>query len=407
MTSPHNGTDHGRGPDDYFGLARLLHPLNVATFREENYEKKPLLIRHDDPSYFAELLTLSDVDRALHTSGNDLSDFRVVVDGKETPVAELGAGSTLTAVERIYDRYRAGSSLVLNGIQDRFPALNQLMRALGAEISARININTYLTPAGARGFKPHYDMHDVFIVQVHGTKRWQLFGAPLPLPLRSQPYDRSAPEPTQPVSEFELHAGDVLYLPRGTVHAGTSTDEASLHLTIGIHPILWSNVVAEALQSLFERDVAYREALPFGFLGNPDLERHVEERIAELFAELPRKVSAEDELRRTVKAGVALNPPSLEGHLDDLELLDRIEKDTEVRRRISLQWSLETGAEAVQLHFHGKTVRLPAHVVDEVRFTAERHSGVFTAATIPGELDEPGRLVLVRTLVKEGFLTVC
>ncbi|NUR04603.1 MAG: hypothetical protein HOY79_51310 [Streptomyces sp.] len=24
----------------------------------------------------------------------------------------------------------------------------------------------------AQGFKPHYDTHDVFVLQVHGTKRW-------------------------------------------------------------------------------------------------------------------------------------------------------------------------------------------------------------------------------------------
>ena len=33
--------------------------------------------------------------------------------------------------------------------------------------------------------------------------------------------------------------------------------------------------------------------------------------------------------------------------------------------------------------------------------------GPFTAAELPGPIDEAGRLVLVRRLVREGFLRVC
>jgi hypothetical protein len=37
---------------------------------------------------------------------------------------------------------------------------------------------------------------------------------------------------------------------------------------------------------------------------------------------------------------------------------------------------------------------------------AAEAEGTFTASELPGELDDAGRLVLVRRLVREGFLRV-
>ena len=46
--------------------------------------------------------------------------------------------------------------------------------------------------------------------------------------------------------------GDVVYLPRGTVHEGTSNETASMHLTIGLHPKLWATVLKNAIQSVID-----------------------------------------------------------------------------------------------------------------------------------------------------------
>ncbi|MFJ9909859.1 hypothetical protein ACIRVK_44995 [Streptomyces sp. NPDC101152] len=51
-------------------------------------------------------------------------------------------------------------------------------------------------------------------------------------------------------------------------------------------------------------------------------------------------------------------------------------------------------------------VRLPAAVADELRFVAGSGNEGVTAKNIPGDLDDPGRLTLMHTLVREGFLTL-
>jgi hypothetical protein len=56
------------------------------------------------------------------------------------------------------------------------------------------------------------------------------------------------------------------------------------------------------------------------------------------------------------------------------------------------------------LEFNGKTIRMPSRVAGELGFIATARE--FTPTEIPGGLDEAGRMRLVTTLVREGFLTL-
>ena len=87
-----------------------------------------------------------------------------------------------------------------------------------------------------QGFAPHYDDVDVFILQVSGRKRWRAY-APLPgagLPRFSSPdFDEARDALGAPLLDRTLQPGDMLYLPRGTVHQAQSLpEEHSLHLTV-------------------------------------------------------------------------------------------------------------------------------------------------------------------------------
>jgi hypothetical protein len=96
--------------------------------------------------------------------------------------------------------------------------------------------------------------------------------------------------------------------------------------------------------------------------------------------------------------------PILEGHLLDLEAARSATLNTLVRRRPAMQWRLSEEDEDVYLHFHGKKLRMPSYVEPDLRFIAETEEP-FTGHSLPGQLDEEGRLVLIRHLLREGFLT--
>lgn len=380
----------------------------MGTFQRDYWEKQYLIVHRSEPDYFSDLLTLDGVDQALNSSGVLLDHLRVVLNGKETPVSDLSAdgrnGGT-NSPEVLLEHYRNGSTIVLNSLNQRWEPLRRFSWGLGAEMSSRIQMNVYLTPAGAQGFVPHYDMHDVFVIQVHGTKHWRLSRPPRELPLQNQPYDKSQPPP-EVDEEFDLSPGDTLYMPRGTVHSATSNETASVHVTIGIHPVLYSQAIESAVKRLTENDVRFRRGFPIGFANDEGRQREAAETVTALLDVLRSALSPADMVAESVTAAASINAPTLRHHLTDLEHLDRLDIDTRLRRRQDLRWHMTVTDDLVNLHFHNKTVHLPAFVADEVRYVAATDGEGFTGTAIPGDLDEPGRVVLLRSLLREGFLTL-
>jgi hypothetical protein len=95
----------------------------------------------------------------------------------------------------------------------------------------------------------------------------------------------------------------------------------------------------------------------------------------------------------------------LDGQLSQLRALDGLTLSTVVERRPTALAAVEEDGDALALVFHGKRLLLPARLHDEAGFLVENDEP-FAAADLPGQLDEPGRLVLVRRLVREGFLRI-
>jgi NAD(P)-dependent dehydrogenase (short-subunit alcohol dehydrogenase family) len=53
-------------------------------------------------------------------------------------------------------------------------ALEASVRYLAADLGHPTQVNAYITPPSSRGFSPHYDVHDVFVLQVAGEKHWRI-----------------------------------------------------------------------------------------------------------------------------------------------------------------------------------------------------------------------------------------
>ena len=79
--------------------------------------------------------------------------------------------------------------------------------------------------------------------------------------------------------------------------------------------------------------------------------------------------------------------------------------DTPVERRNTVIADLEDDEAEVALVFEGKELRFPAHARAEVVACFEADEP-FLPSELPGDLDDAGRLVLVRRLVREGFLRI-
>jgi ribosomal protein L16 Arg81 hydroxylase len=394
--------------DTVFDLNRLIHPIDPQAFKRDYWEKQPLIVRRGSSSYYRDLLSLADVDQILSVSSIRPPQIRVVYEGKDVPLNSAAADALVGAtrvLESLYAEYRRGATIVLQFLHERWEPLARLCRTLSSEFSASFQTNVYLTPARERALGTHYDTHDVFVLQAEGSKHWRIYEAePIRLPLGGQPYDRQQMKPGRLLEEFDLHAGDLVYIPRGWMHDATSRDSTSLHLTVGANTITWAAVILRAVESVIEREPCFRESLPPGFALREELRRSAEAKLTDLLARLIGRIEPASLLDEAVREALAREQPVLDGHLLDLERVSQISLETRVRRRPEIQWTLEADADVATLYFHGKIVQTPSYTERDLRFMAAANE--FTPADLPGELDDEGKLLLVKQLVREGFLTI-
>jgi ribosomal protein L16 Arg81 hydroxylase len=399
------GESHSSGS---FDLARLIAPIDVEAFGRWHWEREPLLVQRSTPSYYDELLSLADTDRVLTHTRIQSPDVRLVREGQEVPLRKLrseGANRSEGGLEALYQEYRGGSTIILSFLHERWPPLRKLCQSLATETSAAAQINVYITPPGAQGFAAHYDSHDVFVVQTAGSKRWQVFGSPTRLPLAETPYDpERADDPGPALHDVTLHAGDLLYIPRGYVHSAASLESLSVHLTVGVMPISWASIIRDAVKAVCEEEVSLRESLPLGFAQSDELCENAVAHLEKLLATTFERIAVGDAIRDAQVRARALRSPSLEGHLEDLDAMPHVSLDTALRLRPGTEWMLRRVPEGVVLEFHGKRMRLPTHAEPATRFVVETN-GAFKGRDLPGTLDAEGTLVLLRRLLKEGLLT--
>jgi ribosomal protein L16 Arg81 hydroxylase len=373
--------------------------MTREAFRTQYWERDVLFLRRQAAGFFADLMTLDDLDSILSDGGCYEPEVSVIVNGRNQAVPD-----DYLRLETIYAHYRRGATIEVNYIHRRWEPLARLCRSMSHEISAPLNVNAYLTPAGAQGFGTHFDTHDVFILQIHGTKLWRLYEPSQRLP-EAQEMAGEHDSPPGPVrSTAQLRPGDLLYLPRGTPHDASANDSASLHLTIGVHPVTWASVAREALNEIVSRDVRYREALPMGFAADEAVATSSYRHLADLMTNLADQLRATGVVEAAAQTVRALTVPPLRGHLLDLESLGTLGLGSKVCQRPSLVWATRDRGEVIELEFNGKVLGFPARVRPQLLFATQNLA--FTIHDLPGDLDEPGRLGLVSTLVREGFLTL-
>ena len=288
--------------------------------------------------------------------------------------------------------WERGATIVLQGLHLTRPAIGAFCRSLEAALGHPAQANAYYTPRAAQGLPVHHDTHDVFVLQIAGEKRWLVYEPALELPLKDQKYSEALGEPGDPIEDRVLQPGDMLYLPRGWLHEALTSETDSLHLTIGVNVVTWVDAFKAALDDLRD-DLQFRRSWQAGN-GTDDL-------VEALRARLGRA----DVARRAREKLVRSRRPIRDGQLRQLRALDELSTDTELERNETVLADLVERNRSIVLAFEGRELTFPAHAREELSAAAAADDR-FTAADLPGSLDDAGRLVLVRRLVREGFLRI-
>lgn len=361
---------------------------------------------HHEQEGFADLLTLDEVDRLLSSAALRVPAFRLVRDGRPLPVTSYTmsgriGGATLSGLAdpaRIFALVDEGATVVLQGAHRYHPPLTRLCRDLELRLGHPCQVNAYITPAGARGLGVHQDGHDVFVLQAFGTKHWQIH--PTPVESRARGGE---------VRDVVLEPGDALYLPMGTPHAARAQESMSGHLTVGIHPRRWRDVVRKVVDQVLE-DARLDEPLAAGYHDDP---ARFAEALRERVADVGRrweKADVDEIAYGIVDRFLTSRSALLRGGLVDRVRLAGLDDDSLVRRRAGsvcvLRWGRfgDAGAERLRVLLGDRELRMPAWLEPTLRDIAG--SGESFRVGQLTALDPPSRLVLVRRLVREGLLEV-
>ena len=156
---------------------------------------------------------------------------------------------------KVLAQFTAGATIVLQGLHRLWPPLIDFVRQAVDELGHPVQANAYITPPTNRGFDPHYDVHDVFVLQAAGQKRWIVHEPVHDHPLPSQPWTQHRAAIAErvnddPVIDTVLSEGDALYLPRGWIHSAQAMETTSIHLTIGVSPLTGIDIARTVIDEL-------------------------------------------------------------------------------------------------------------------------------------------------------------
>jgi len=392
------------------GLEAILAPAGMDTFIEKHWEGEPLVIQGRDPSLYDGLLSLDALDDLIHSSGIQYPAFRLVNGGDEVPrnlysmgPIPWGTGSVSGFINRdgTRDLMRQGCTMIMEACQRVLPPVAELARAFEHAFHCPSPVNLYVTPPNAQGFKPHYDVQNVFVLQLHGTKKWKVYQSMVESPSEGQSLHCAVQPSAELLHEITLGPGDLLFLPRGYGHVAHTTDDLSVHLSVSLLPTTWADVFRNMVESL-HHDPRFRAAVPLQPKGPAEVSDEQEATFQNLMAAFVEGSDLEDTLDEMGVHFVATRLPATSGQLKALDQRQNVTIHSTVRKPKEIVWRVDSDGEHAQLHFHGKSISAPWSAIATLRWIAE--STKFCVRDVPGDINDDIRCELVQHLVNEGFL---
>jgi hypothetical protein len=295
---------------------------------------------------------------------------------------------------------REGATLVLDGVQQGEPKLGLMCRELSKELGYNFQTNLYLTPPNGKGFTPHYDNHDVFVLQVVGSKHWKVENERRLLPEK----DANTPDEDRAfrseVTSFTLEQGDMVYIPRGFLHAAECGSESSLHITLGIYPPEWADFLIAIVNAAARRDEKLRMALPMRFL-SMEREELAGTALEGLRGMLGRDFleQAADLYRNDIVKGFPLD---VSGQIASFFRPAPLTLDDHAGPRAGTVYTITPAPDSVSIYVGARTITFPDFFGEALDFALK--TPCYAIRDLPGDLEDEERLAFAERVMQEGLI---
>lgn len=217
----------------------ILGNISIEEFLTEYWQKKPLLIRGAFPGYQCPI----EPDDLAGLSLEDDAESRIIIENGPSHKWELLNGPfTEDTFESLPEE---NWTLLVQGVNQWAPELADLLESFKFIPNWRLDdiMASFAVTGGSVG--PHYDQYDVFLLQAHGQRHWQVG----PQCSAATPLRDDTPlcilENMDVSEEWTLNPGDMLYLPPKYAHNGRAINDC-ITLSIGFR----APSTADALQGI-------------------------------------------------------------------------------------------------------------------------------------------------------------
>ncbi len=224
----------------------ILGSLGRAEFLRTYWQQQPLLIRSALPNYASPL------------SADELAGLATEEDIESRIVIEEGADGRWEVKHGPFDAATFAAlpethwTLLVQAVDLWVPKCKELLNRFDFLPPWRLDdlMVSYAPTGGSVG--PHFDQYDVFLLQMEGTRRWQLGGScdadtKLVQGTELQIVDNFVAE-----EDWLLKPGDMLYLPPNIAHWGVA-ESASLTFSIGFRSPSLSDMLGDLAIELAAR----------------------------------------------------------------------------------------------------------------------------------------------------------
>lgn len=222
--------------------------LTQQQFLDEYWQKKPLVIRQAFP------LPVSDLTQ------EDLAAFAGEIEIESRLIQEFGERPwQLQHGPFDEDDFAALPethwTLLVQDMDKHYPPLQKLLIAFDFIADWRRDdvMISYAPEGGSVG--PHTDSYDVFLLQAQGTRHWQISDKPLANAVFRDDADLRILQQFSADQQWDLHPGDMLYLPPHYAHHGVALN-LCLTFSVGFRAPSQLQLLDAFSHTLQEQDIA-------------------------------------------------------------------------------------------------------------------------------------------------------
>jgi ribosomal protein L16 Arg81 hydroxylase len=218
-------------------FAEIVAPIDTREFLSRFWTREAVLMRHPGRT-FEPYFGWAALNAVLNTTDLGASAVKIARNDRglasEEYTTTIGS-RTVVNPRSVMALFDDGASLGINGADAYWPPLRAVLDGVYDALWESPHANVYCSPPSTQGFHCHFDLHEVLVLQIEGTKRWRVFRPTTEAPVTSwRMADAPAVLATEPYLDVVLQRGDVLHVPRGHWHYATTENSISMHVTVGV-----------------------------------------------------------------------------------------------------------------------------------------------------------------------------